>query len=231
MKIAVSIIILLLCVITPLSGCISGRVKHAEPPSSPPAERLFIPDGGGGVSGDDKTEYTFTPESSGIWVFEMETFGEGGFALQIVYPDGSSVECSSHTGLYLTEGTEYDIIAGVWTYTVGRKNSYTLTVSPAEVIPAGGGEFPIDKQVVFSLTPEKAGVWTFQTSENGDCVPYVIVYDTLNAETAGYDHGGTDGHNAYISVKLEQDIVYSVEVGFYLKRSGECVFTVSFDGS
>ncbi|MCL1804308.1 MAG: hypothetical protein FWG30_11885 [Eubacteriaceae bacterium] len=219
---AVSVIIGIIMLFT---GCVAH--SDIKPPMQTQVLDVSIPGSGGVVSGGAKTEYTFTPDNSGIWIFDITIGGDGGLTLDIIYPDGSSVIGTGYDSAFLIEGSTYKVITGVWTYTAGRKNSYTLTVSPAKILPGSGGDFHVDKRIIFSFTPDQTCLWTFLTSNNGASMPYININDLLRGEPGPYNHNGTDDNNAYIVVQLEEGIAYEVEVGFYNQPLGECTLTVA----
>jgi len=223
--VAVSILtgIVMLC-----TGCVDLGNNNTDPPVRAFVVGPEIPGNGGEVSGDAReTEHAFIPENSGIWVFKMTMGGDGGVSLEIVFPDDSIVKTDGYHSAYLLEGSTYKIIAGVWTYTAGNKNSYVLTVSPAEPIPDVGGEFHIDRHTTYSFTPTRTGVWTFQTSNNGDTVPFININDRLRGIPGPYNNSGANGNNALITAEFEEGVAYSIELGFYLQQSGEFTLTVS----
>jgi len=216
------------------TGCVDNRDKEdAEQPLQTPTPtlNLNIQGGGGVVSGDVNTEYTFTPDSSGIWLFEMTMDGDGDLSLDIIYPDGSSVTGTGYDSAYLIEGTTYKVNTGVWTYSAGQKNSYVLTVSPAEVIPGSGGELRVGRHIIYSFTPDRTGLWTIQTSNNGNSAPFLNINDLTRGEPGPYNCNGTDDHNAYITETLDEGITYEIEVGFYFQPAGECTLNVSIADS
>ena len=219
MKKAVAVISLIIGIIILCTGCadIISKIMGLSTPVLDPV----IPVGGGVVSGDGKAdEYSFTPGNTGIWTFEVTEEGDGGFTLEITHPDGLVSTGSGYNGFYLLEGTTYKIIMGVWTYSAGYKNSYILTVSPADIIPGSGGELYVNRNTIYSFKPDRTEIWTFQT-QSSDNEPFINIKDVINSEPIAYNKKGTDDGNAFITVELKEEITYMIEVG---------CFSVNFEG-
>ena len=202
-----------------LAGCRIKMDDPANPQSPSPDQSLFIPDSGGVVSGDKKTDYIFTPDSTKIWRFDITEGGDGGITLEVFDPDGDRIGHNSRW-IYLYSGVTYKISMDVWTYSAGYKNSYTLTISPAGVIPDDGGVIQVDSEARYMFTPDLTGLWTFSTNVNsGDGEPMVWIRDILKNEEVG---DNIDYGVVYDSITLELAAgnAYSVSVSFWINGTG-----------
>lgn len=206
-----------------LAGC---WTRLDDPTSQSPDTSSVIPGSGGVVSGDRKTEYIFTPATTTLWTFDITEGGDGGVTLEVHDPDGNIVR-RSESWIYMKAGITYKITMGVWTYTVGRKNSYTLTISPAGTIPGEGGEIQVDGYTKYAFTPDRSGSWTFSSNLNsGDSEPRFWVWDLVKDEEAG---SNSEAGVFYDSMTLElmAETVYSVSVSFRLSGTGSYTLIVS----
>ena len=217
---------LILLAVMFLAGCWIKEDDPANSPSLSPDQYQVIPDSGGVVSGETKTDYIFTPDSTRIWRFDITEGGEGGITLEIFDPDGDRIGHNTRW-IYLHSGISYKISMDVWTYTVGIKNSYTLTISPAGVIPDDGGEVQVDSEARYMFTPELTGLWTFSTYVNsGEGEPMVWIWDILKNEEVG-DNAEAGVFYDSITLELVAGNDYSVNVSFWINGTGNYTLTVS----
>ena len=195
----------------------------------PPSRTGTIPGGGGEVSGGSDTLFSFTPDTSGVWIFEVVLDGDGGGGLELFGPDGDSIT-KSVSNEYLEAGNTYTLLMTIWRYPNTRPISFTLTVSPAIKIPGGGGEMRVDKDIVFSFTPDTSGTWNFLTSDNDGVETYININDSGARLVSGYDSGlYSDDGNSFVSLELEKGEIYRIGAGLYPGGSGSFTLTVSFD--
>ena len=221
-KIARSVFIILLTALF-LSGCPNQQ------PSSTSGQNPEIPASGGIASGDKKTDYTFTPDITTIWKCDIVQGGEGGITLEVFDPENNRIghSQSALSWIYMREGITYKISMDVWTYSVGSKNSYTMTVSPVETIPGEGGEVQVDSETRYIFTPGQSGLWTFSTyADNGNGEPFIWVWDIIAEEDLGNNFGGAVYHDA-LTVELTAGIVYSVNAAFRAYGTGSYTLDVS----
>ena len=222
------IIILLL-----LAGCRVAQDKTVS---------MLLPGSGGEISGDVKpgdsitTECSFTPDSTGFWLFNMLMSGDGGGqTIEVLDSDGVSISANSEfKTVFLEAGDPLIVKAYMFAYHAGSGASYTLLVSPAEEIPGGGGDKRVSGKTSFSFTPDRSGQWTFSTSDNGECTPYLLVRDSDNhgdfvhyARGESYGSEGAAENNVLMTLELREGAPYMVEAGFYLNKPGGFTLTVS----
>jgi len=223
---SVSLILIAMLVLT---GCWTKQDDPALPQSSTPDQSSIIPSNGGVVSGDRKTDYMFTPDSTTFWRFDITEGGEGGVTLEVVDLDDNRINHSTSelSWVYMQAGITYKINMDVWTYSAGYKNSYTLTISPAGTISGEGGEVHVDSEARYIFTPDRSGSWTFSTYvTSGDGEPMVWIRDIIKKEDVGTN---TDAGVYLDSMTLElaAETVYSVNVAFWLAGTGSYTLTIS----
>jgi len=211
-----------------LTGCRTEQDDPTPPPSPSPEQSSEIPGSGGVVSGDSKTEYTFTPESTTIWRFDITEDGEGGIKLEVFDPDGNCIVYSTTelSWAYMQTGITYKISMDVWTYAVGNKNSYSLTISPAGEIPGKGGEVLVDSEARYIFIPDRSGSWTFSTQvTGGDIEPMVWIWDIIKDVEVGINSDAGE-HCDSMTLELVAETVYSVNVAFWLNETGSYTLTI-----
>ena len=222
--------------------------KPAEPAQAAASDQPdIIPGSGGEMSGDIgpsrvvTKEYPFTPGKAGFWLFSVQisvqTYGGGVGEVEILGPDGDTIVegSNSETGdltiVYLDAENPYTVKLTARSLPPSKGVGYTLTASLAQEIPGSGGEVRVDSTTVFSFTPDRSGTWTFSTSDNGECIPYLLVRDANNTsrDFVYYDRGerGEDDiyRNVLLSVPLDEGAPYMVEAGS--SSSGSFVLAVS----
>ena len=232
-----------LCIM--LSGCTSDAFDTQITGISPdaagtavtdnPVEK--IPGDGGEASGNVRRgksvtdEYTFTPEKTGFWLFNMLMHAHGNGDVTILEPDGNSIGLGD--GLivvYLREKIPYTVKANIYAYSAGNGASYTLTVSLAEAIPSVGGEVHVSSRTAFSFTPDRTGAWTFRTADNGDSDPYILVRDSDNynrGEFAHFDSGSGPDNSALLTLQLDGGTPYMIKTGLVHNYYAPCNFTLT----
>ena len=212
-----------------LAGCRTKQDDPAPPPSPSPEQSPVIPGSGGVVSGDSKTDYTFTPDSTTVWRFDVTEDGDGGITLKVFDPDDNSIGHSTTelSWVYMQAGITYRISMDVWTYAVGNKNSYTLTISPAGSIPDKGGEVQVDSEARYIFTPDRSGPWTFSTNvTSGDGEPMVWIWDIVKDYEVGINSEAGERQES-MTLELTAETIYSVNVAFWLYETGNYTLTIS----
>ena len=224
---------LILLTVLFLAGCWTNLGTNQDdpiPPSTPsPDQHTTIPGDGSTVSGDKKTDYIFTPDSTAIWRFDIDQGGEGGITFEVFDPAGNRIghSQSALNWIYMQAGISYKISMDVWTYSVGIKNSYTITISQAETIPGEGGETQVDSESRYMLIPDQSGFWTFSTYVNsGDGEPFIWVWDIIAEEIVGDNFEGAIYHDA-LTLELVAGTVYSVSASFWTYGAGNYTLVVS----
>ena len=203
-----------------------------QPPPPPAPQSGSIPAAGGTVNVNGTTRFTFTPSQSGVWQFRTSNnnncdpylwlYDSAG---RLLSENDDSDGSLNATIIYnLTAGSTYTINAGF--YGSGTGN-YTLTASLAPTIPADGGSVNVNAPAMYAFTPAQSGIWTFRTSNNSTCDPYLIIFD----ESGNYldeddDSGGN--LNAMVSVPLTAGRTYIINANLFWDDSrGSYTLTVS----
>ena len=180
------------------------------PPVTPTQESPTVPTGGvipgrgGDVSVSGPGEFSFTPDSSGMWTIRtilnydcdpyLTLYDSRGMIIE--ENDDGSEDGNSFMIVQLDAGSTYTIDAGFY----DDSGSYTLHVSPADTIPPGGGDVRINGGLTgYIFTPNQSADWTFTTSNNGTSDPYVVIFNALGNYIA-YDDDSLDGINAICTV-------------------------------
>lgn len=197
-------------------------------PPPPPADPLA---GGGAVRVTDTSEYPFTPSSTGVWIFLTSDNGDSDPLLTIKGPGGILVAedddgadgYNSFIILQLNGGTTYTIEAGYYDTNTG---SYTLTVAPAGIIPAGGGEVRVNGSEGYAFTPNESGDWEFLTSDNGSSDPYIKLFDA-DGKLIDSDDDGGEGSNSRLMVTLTAGTTYCIGAADFWGDGGSYTLTVS----
>lgn len=188
-----------------------------------------IPGAGGSVSVNGTTLYAFSPDRSGVWQFRTSNCGISDPYLWI-YDSHGDILAQDDDGaglpnalisIYLTEGTEYTIRAG---FRENGAGSYTLTAT-REPSLSPAGDTRVDSATTYAFTPDRTGLWTFRTTNNGNSDPYLLISEQNGYNIGGNDDGG-DGYNALMTVPLTAGEIYNLEVGFFSNYTG-CTLSVS----
>ena len=213
-----------------------GDTSTPEPvteSSTTPDETPDTPSGpfggqGGEVRVTGETEYTFTPDNSGVWEIRSSDSNGSDPYLKLLDSNGAILDDDDDGAgdknalihIYLHAGTTYTIEAGFYE---GGPGNYNLTISTATPIPipGGGGRVFVDNRSVFLLIPNQSGTWELRTSDNLESDPLLEVLDIDGTLLAMDDDGmGDDSSNAFISLDLEAGKSYLVFAKYYDKRSG-----------
>jgi len=225
------LVVLLVIILASLcfTGCKDDDVESSGGPPQPnlPSQTGTIPGSGGEVSGKDSTAYSFTPDKTAVWNFDIEYEGDGDIHLELIGPDGNSITESVYAE-YLESGKNYSVILSLYTYYGGSPLSFVLKVYTAPEIPGSGGEMRVEKRTTFSFTPDRSGIWTFRTSDNDGVDTFLNINDSGAGEIHGYDSGrDKDDGNSLVTLQLEQGETYRVGAGFYLEEAGSYTLSVS----
>jgi hypothetical protein len=205
-------------------------------PDTPVTSGSTIPRGGGAVQVIGTTEFTFTPNESGMWEFRTSN-NTGDPLLELFDSTGTRIARDDDSGGGLNALIRHNLTAGQ-TYTVNARffstgtGSYTLTVSPPtqlQNIPAGGGSVQVSGTTEFSFTPNTSGVWELRTSNNtGD--PLLELYDANRTQIAR-DDDGAGGLNALIRHNLVAGQTYIINARFWSTGTGSYTLTVTPPGA
>jgi len=187
-----------------------------------------IPGEGGEVRVSEVTRFKFVPNTSGMWVFSTSENGNSDPVLTLYdsrgatlsYNDDADEDLNAMIVYSLTAGTAYTIEAGFF----GTIGSYKLTVEQVTILPTSGNT-NIRGDTMFSFTPNRTGLWTLQTSDNGLSDPYIII-DEPGGGFFATDDDSAGGLNALLSVFLVEGRSYIVYVGF-ISSSESCRLSVS----
>ena len=95
-----------------------------------------------------------------------------------------------------------------------------------EGITGSGGFTVADGSTEYAFMPDESGLWEFCTSDNGESVPFLTVFDS-RGNIVGQDDDSIDGSNALILIHLEAGSAYTVEAGFYGDETGKYTLTVT----
>jgi len=193
----------------------------------PPSTGGTISSSGGSVGVSYATQFSFSPNQSGIW--EIRTSNNNGDPYLTIYDargniigenDDGAGDLNSLIFVYLHAGNTYTIQAG---YYANGSGSYTLNVSRLPNLSTGNTR--ITGATLYAFTPSRSGQWTFRTSNNtGD--PWIAVLDSGGYQL-GYDDDSGDGFNALLRINLNSGTTYIVYAGFYGGGSGSYTLNVS----
>ena len=106
------------------------------------------------------------------------------------------------------------------------ESSTIVSLPGGGTIPGGGGRVIVNGSARYTLTPDKSGIWSIRTSDNGDDDPMLEVYDSGGRLIAEDDDSGW-GNNALLFARLNAGSVYTVVATFYNTYSGGCVLTAA----
>ena len=205
-----------------------------ERPITPIPEPAYIPGEGGEVSGYDWISYSFVPDTSGFWAFnvivdgwylDFEITDSRGNLIALNWDD---MDLEFNATVLLAAGQEYHIRGWMdWDF------PYTLVVTPTdtfepwidwdmlafwditldldavrEIIPSDGGETFVEEEAHFSFTPESSGLWTFDIS-NGSHDTWVIITDSYGSTLTPAETGWW---NDRVTLYLLEDMEYVIWV-------------------
>ena len=190
-----------------------------------------IPAGGSQIRVNGESRYTLTPGQSGIWSFRTSDNGDFDPRLNlydssgklIADDDDSNWELNALLFVRLNAGSVYTIETAFY----GSAGSCILTAAPAKTLPAGGGTVIVEDITAFTFTPDKSGVWTFSTSNNGDSDPHLMICDA-NGNYIDEDDDGGDNLNALLTLSLNAGTTYILDADFYYSEIGSYELAVSY---
>jgi len=172
-----------------------------------------IPGEGGDVRVNEESVYEFSPNITGVWSIwtaynndcdpTLSVYTSGGG--ELAWDDDSAGNLNALIGLYLTAGETYTIRAGAF----GSNVSYSLFVALSPSIWESGDTVSVNTPKVFSFKPYDSGTWMFETTNNRDVDPYLMIVDSNNRHLVSDDDSG-EGMNARIAIDLEGGKEYIV---------------------
>jgi len=205
--------------------------EEPQPTAQPPEQGGEIPGEGWETEVTGAIDYAFTPDQTGPW--QLLTYNNYGSkpCLTLLNSDGMVLaeskdvlqDANSIMVIKLFEGVTYTIRAGFCNNDTGK---YTLSVSPADMIPGYGEDIRINGTTGCLFTPDQAGIWELRASSDGVSDPYMKVYEPDDRLIAEDDDSG-GGFDALVSVNLNPRTVYTIIVGFYESDSYNCTLTLS----
>ena len=182
-----------------------------------------IPGGGGEFRVSGVTEYDFTPNRSGVWVFRTSDCGDQDPYIELFDASGALMVCgddswdsgpSNNSLMYanLKAGTSYKLVAREFNENV-TVTGYTLAVSLVDTIPAGGADIDVADIIGFAFTPDRTGYWNIRTSSSGGCDPFLTIYSVFSnsVELAQINDDGGDGEDAIMATFLAAGETYFIE--------------------
>ena len=174
---------------------------------------------GGTVRVNGSTNFRFSPNASGFWVFRTSDSGSSDPLLEIfdsngvriaVDDDGGGATLDALLPVFLNANEEYRVHA---TFFANGTGSYQLAFAPAPTISSGGDTVRVNGHSVFAFSPNESGEWIFETFNNsGD--PILGLFD-VNLELIAVDDDGGDGLNSLIHANLIAGEQYVIYAGFY----------------
>ena len=208
------------------SGAYTLTVSRAE----------LIPRSGGSASMSRSSAFEFTPDRTGEWEFSVNDTGGVYPMLYLIteeyrwlfagyYNDQGVVDTA-----IVNAGATYIILIlfsdpdGDCSLSVTLLNEIQIQ-QPGSQLPDGGGSFVVHAPSEFTFTPNRTGIWTIYTTDNPDCDPYLLLYDSRGTEIAYNDDGGV-GTNALIVIGLDRSETYVICAECYGGASGMYVLHV-----
>jgi len=229
----------------------TGNTSDARPTALPPTPspektddpfpsnpgglgRLELPFGGaisliGETPVNNATEFTFTPNLTGLWVIYTGNNGGSDPMLAMYEPDDTLIiqnddalpGYNSEVTEYLVSGTTYYVQALFYGGPSGR---CSIFVKPPETIPAAGGSINVTASQGYLFTPSQSGTWEFRTSNNGTFDPFLIIYDQSGV-IIGSDDDSAGDSNAILILDLTAGETYDIYAGFY--QEGPAKYTLN----
>jgi len=180
------------------------------------------------INGD--TEFTFTPNMAGFWIFRMSGNTGGSPSLRIDAPNRLIFATDINRGkgpdsvfqADLEKGVAYKVSIG---FVAGEEiGSYLLSVEyfgmdAGNIIPSNGGEIEIDYMQEYLFTPEISGFWEFSTSDNDGHEALIMVNDD-DGNYIDARSGNAAGKNATLTLNLNAGETYHVYTGFTTGEGG-----------
>jgi len=217
---------------TPTQEAPSDNQNETYTPKYPSGGEL--PGAGGEMGVSNPSEYTFTPNRTGLWVLHTANNGDSTPNLAIYTSDGNYISHDDSMGgmmtnnaklvVYLSEGTQYIVVAAFTGSDTGR---CSIVVKPPQEIPSSGGNLNATAPQGYLFTPNQSGVWTFRTSNNGRYDPLLTIYDSSGIIIGTDDDSGGDS-NAMISIELVAGELYDVYAGFHWLAPAQYTISVTF---
>ena len=173
-----------------------------QPPVTQPNT---IPAAGGSVNVNGMTSFSFTPNQSGAWQFRTSN-NNGCDPYLWLYDAQETLMTENDNGAgerdaliiyYLDAGTTYKINASF----ASGAGQYTLTASLAPTIPAAGGLVSVSTPTLYAFTPNRTGLWSFNTSNDGRAIPHISIFDT-DDHYLGEVYDNSENHNAVIAIPM-----------------------------
>jgi hypothetical protein len=100
-----------------------------------------------------------------------------------------------------------------------------MTVAAA-VFSDEGGAVQVNGTKVYTFTPDRTGLWRFETSDNGSSDPHLIIYD-IYWDVLAIDDDGGEGLNAMIEIYLAAGVTYIIHAGFFADGTGSYTLTAT----
>ena len=200
-------------------------------PTTPSQSGGALSSSGGSVQVSGRTEISFTPSRTGLWVIYTSNNGDSDPVLDIAdargnifdTDDDGGDELNSLLALVLNEGTTYTIIARFYS---GGSGSCTVTAKAPAEFYTGGGNAQVNNATGFTFTPNQSGNWELRTSGNGNDDPLMFITDS-SGRIIGNDDDSGGSYNALLTINLSAGETYYIFVGFYQTSNGTCTFSIT----
>jgi len=189
-----------------------------------------LPGGGGTVLVTAPTTYTFKPETSGAWLLRTMNNGINDPYIEI-YDSRGALVGEDDDGAGDRNARLLVILSTAETYTIFADaygafyDSFTLMVSKVGIMPAAGGSVKITGPAGHEFKPDKTGLWTIRTSDNGESDPVLYFYFPDGEYDKSDDSGGN--MNALTVLFLFAGETYYIETSFFGDVLDGCTLTVS----
>ncbi|MCL2048339.1 MAG: hypothetical protein FWG87_06390 [Defluviitaleaceae bacterium] len=193
-----------------------------------------IPSSGGSAAVVGTVAYSFSPNSSGLWVIETSNRAEACDPYLWLYdPEGliesdddGNGDLNSRIVVYLDEETTYTIFAGYYDDEDGQYTLSVITLEAESNIPANGGTADVAGTTAYSFRPNSSGMWTIETSNEIEyCDPYLWLY--VPEGLIASDDDGAGGSNARMVVYLDAETTYTILAGYYGGGDGNGQYTLT----
>ena len=190
--------------------------------------------GGGQKEVVGYTEYTFTPDSDGLWAFRTLSSGKDDPVLTICTFDEEYIASDNDSGgdldallvVYLIEGRTYVLYAG---FSHIDSAKYTLSWSKLDLLSFTGDSMDVDSTKGYTYTPADSGWWEIYTStDDADTDPFVVVFSS-DGDVLGFsdDDMSEEDYNARLLLFLDAGEEYIIYTGFYEGVVGPCKLNIS----
>ena len=186
---------------------------------------------GGTFRVEAPSELRFWPNRYGICA--IYTSDNGGFDpyLEVRDSHGNILQYDDDSGVGLNAimifrvDMEIKYRIGVGCYS-GESGTYVLNVEYPQELPASGGSIRVNDATVFSFSPNRSGVWEFETTDCGSSDPYLVIYDRNGNVIASNDDDG-EGYNSFISMTLTAGETYGIYAVFFESGTGSYTLNVT----